>query len=338
MTRGLAAGIPTPGRAAGRRAPEVVVVGSASRDLVADDPRGWRLGGGVSYAALASARLGVRTAAVIGLDPQARGADELDLLTGAGVTLLRVPLAHGPVFRNVEARGRRSQACLDPGSPLAPVALPPGWADAAAWILAPVAAELPDAWSEAIGVDAFMALGWQGLLRTLRAGASVRRRRPESGRLVARADLVALSKHDVAPGIRPGDLARFLKPGAWLVVSAGAGGGIYGRATAGGLGAIGRYPAFPVAREVDATGAGDTFLAALVASLVHSAGPSTRPGGAAGAARDSWPVPDVAFAGAAASFTVEGPGLVAVPDLAAVRRRLAGAAGQSFAEPPSSST
>ena len=33
-------------------APVVVVVGAASRDLVDDDPRGWRLGGGVSYAAL----------------------------------------------------------------------------------------------------------------------------------------------------------------------------------------------------------------------------------------------------------------------------------------------
>jgi sugar/nucleoside kinase (ribokinase family) len=222
---------------------------------------------------------------------------------------------------------------------LAPVALPPGWADAAAWILAPVAAELPDAWSEAVGVDAFMALGWQGLLRTLRAGGSVTRRRPETHRLVARADLVALSEHDIAPGTRPGDLASFLKPGAWLVVTAGAGGGIYGRVTAGALGAIARYAAFAVAGAVDATGAGDTFLAALVASLIHSAGPSsTRSGGAAGAARVPWPVPDVAFAAAAASFTVEGPGLAPVPDLAAVRRRLAGAASQSFAEPPSSST
>ncbi len=336
MTPGPAVGHPGP--AAGHSAPEVVVVGSASRDLVADDPRGWRLGGGVSYAALASARLGVRTAAVIGLDPHARDADELGLLAGAGVALLRVPLTHGPVFRNVEAGGRRSQACLDPGSPLAPVDLPPGWADAAAWIMAPVAAELPDAWSEAIGGDAFVALGWQGLLRTLRAGASVRRRRPAPGRLVVRADLVALSEHDVAPGTRPDDLAPFLKPGAWLVVTAGAGGGTYGRATAGGLGAIGRYPACGSVGEVDATGAGDTFLAALVASLLHAAGPATRSRGVAGAVLDAWPVPHVAFAAAAASFTVEGPGLAPVPDLVAVRRRLAGAAGQSFAEPPSSST
>ncbi len=39
--------------------PDVVVVGSACRDLVEDDPRGWRLGGGASYSALAFARLGL---------------------------------------------------------------------------------------------------------------------------------------------------------------------------------------------------------------------------------------------------------------------------------------
>ncbi len=47
---------------------EVLHVGSASRDLTDDDPRGWRLGGGVTYAALTTARLGLRTAAVVGVD------------------------------------------------------------------------------------------------------------------------------------------------------------------------------------------------------------------------------------------------------------------------------
>ena len=47
---------------------DVVHVGSASRDLTDEDPRGWRLGGGVSYCALTTARLGLRTAAIVGVD------------------------------------------------------------------------------------------------------------------------------------------------------------------------------------------------------------------------------------------------------------------------------
>ena len=58
--------------------PEVVVVGAASRDVVDDDPRGWRLGGGVSYSALAVARLGLPTRALIGVDREASSASELD--------------------------------------------------------------------------------------------------------------------------------------------------------------------------------------------------------------------------------------------------------------------
>ncbi|HEU0243626.1 MAG TPA: hypothetical protein VFQ75_06935, partial [Candidatus Limnocylindrales bacterium] len=58
-------------------APVVVVVGAASRDLTDEDPRGWRLGGGVSYSALALARLGVRTRALIGVDGPAATSVEL---------------------------------------------------------------------------------------------------------------------------------------------------------------------------------------------------------------------------------------------------------------------
>lgn len=41
------------------RSPVVLVVGAASRDVVDDDPRGWRLGGAVTFTSLALARLGL---------------------------------------------------------------------------------------------------------------------------------------------------------------------------------------------------------------------------------------------------------------------------------------
>ena len=319
--------------------PDVVIVGSASRDLAADDPRGWRLGGGVTYAALACARLGCRTGAVIGLDPLARTAQELDLMEAAGVQLVRVPLPHGPVFRNVEAQGGRVQTCLDPGTPVAPGALPAAWRGAPAWILAPVAGELDEAWAEPIPSPAFVALGWQGLLRSLVAGASVARRAPAAGGLVGRADLVSVSRHDIGPELPTEELARFLRPGAWLAITDGAAGGLVAEVTAGGLGRVVGYRASVPLRELDPTGAGDTFLAALVARAMrpeergHRIG---RPLPGSIALRGA--VPDVRFAAAAASFTVEEPGLAGVPDRAAVLGRLGDPAAQSFADPPSSST
>jgi hypothetical protein len=51
--------------------PTVVVVGAAARDLDDSDPRGWRIGGGVTYGGLTVARLGLPTAVLIGVDADA---------------------------------------------------------------------------------------------------------------------------------------------------------------------------------------------------------------------------------------------------------------------------
>jgi sugar/nucleoside kinase (ribokinase family) len=319
--------------------PDVVIAGAACRDIAADDPRGWRLGGGVTYTALTSARLGLRTAAVIGLDPQAFDAHELALLAESGVELLRVRLPRAPVYLNVDSPAGRIQTCVEPGLPLPHVAVPAAWRAARAWILAPVAGELDGDWADPIPAGAFVALGWQGLLRTLRAGTLVTRRAPAPGRLVGRADLVGLSEHDVAPGTSLGELAALLHPGAWLAYTNGVAGGRLAEVTAVGVGRIVPYEAIAAAREVDATGAGDTFLAALVASVVQANLDAARGTAGERSASDLVdPIRESRFAAAAASFTVEAPGLDGVPDRAAVLRRLAGRADQSLPEPPSSST
>ena len=97
---------------------EVLHVGSASRDLTSDDPRGWRLGGGVTYAALTTARLGLRTAAVIGIDDAGADAAEFDLLRAAGVDLMLARLVESPVFDNQETATGRVQICHAVGRPL----------------------------------------------------------------------------------------------------------------------------------------------------------------------------------------------------------------------------
>ena len=290
---------------------DVVHVGSATRDVAETDVRGWRLGGGVTYAALMTARLGLATGAIIGVDDEAAAATELDQLRDQGVDLVLVPLAEGPVFHNVETPTGRVQTCVAVGRPMPPMPVPESWRAAGAWSFAPIAGELDHGWVEVASSDALVAVGWQGLLRTLRAGATVKRHPPRQGALLERADLVGVSHHDVDPATTIADLAAFLRPGSRLLVTQGADGGLLidvGRPERPTL----RYLPTMADDEIDATGAGDTFLAALLAAAVKPAivGPTRRRRGA-----------DLRFAAAAGSLAVEDVGLAGVPDLLAVRTR-----------------
>ena len=294
---------------------DIVHVGSAARDLTDDDPRGWRLGGGASYSALTTARLGLRTAAIVGVDPLSASAPELDLLQAAGVDLRLVPLDEGPIFHNLETPTGRHQTCLATGQALAVPSVPASWLRAPAWSLVPVAGELDESWASAVDPGAFVSLGWQGMLRDLVAGQETRRRPPARSRLLDRANLVGVSRHDLDPGTRLVELMRLLRPGTELVVTEGPAGGRVARLGTDGRARTRSYAALVPAREVDPTGAGDVFLAALVGSIVRPdlTGKPVR-------ARSRG---DLRFAAAAASFVVEAPGLHGVPDREAVLARLA---------------
>ena len=209
----------------GRRL-EILHVGSASRDIAPDDPRGWRLGGGVTYAALTTARLGLRTAALVGADAVAAHARELDELRDAGVLVAILDVATSPVFHNLETPEGRRQTCLEPGTPLGIVDLPQSWHDARAWSFAPVAGEVRDDWVAVIPDGAYVVVGWQGFLRELTPGEPVRRAEPGPSALLARADLVGVSHTDVDPATSLADLTRWLKPGADLLVTRGNAGGL----------------------------------------------------------------------------------------------------------------
>ncbi|HEX7950831.1 MAG TPA: PfkB family carbohydrate kinase [Candidatus Limnocylindrales bacterium] len=316
---------------------EVLHVGSASRDLTDDDPRGWRLGGGVTYAALTTARLGLRTAALMGADAVAARADEVDLLRAAGVELRIVALSESPVFRNVETPGGRVQACLAAGHRLPPLDLPPAWSAADAWSLVPVAGEIDDAWSSVVPERAFLVLGWQGWLRDLVAGQAVRRLPPRASELLRRADLVGVSRHDLAPGTQPEDLRRWLRADAGLLVTDGQRGGQFLRPGTDGAAWSWRYEAVPADSQVEPTGAGDTFLAALVAAIVRpqivgraSQGPAATITLVGGASPEVGPA--VTFAAAAASLVIERSGVLGVPDLVAVSAR-SRRAGPAMPEP-----
>lgn len=291
---------------------EVLHIGSACRDVDAEDPRGWRLGGGVTYAALTTARLGLRTAAVVGVDGDARGASEFDALRAAGVDILFVPLSEGPIYHNVETPDGRVQTCVQPGVPLPIPPLPESWSTATAWSMVPVAGEIGHRWAAALPDGAFVAVAWQGLLRHLIAGQRVTPRTPEASPLLRRADLVGVSHHDLDGRTPISALVRLLHPGAGLLITRGSYGGLLVTAGPDGPAETLRYLPSATLREVDPTGAGDTFLAALLASAIR---PSI-----AGRRRSRRPL-DLRFAAAAGSLVVEGPGLSAVPDRAAVNVR-----------------
>ena len=139
------------------------------------------------------------------------------------------------------------------------------------------------------------------------------RRAPGPSPILARADLVGVSHRDVDPGTPIATLTRLLHPGARLVVTRGHEGGVV--VVVGGTGpdAVLHYRSLPSDSELDPTGAGDTFLSALVSTVVHHT---------LGGRRGGRAHPEIRFAAAAGALVVEGPGLTAVPDRSATLARM----------------
>ena len=296
-------------------APQVVVVGAACRDLVDDDPRGWRLGGGASYSALALARLGLRVGALVVADDLAATSDELNMVRAAGVDVRVVPNTSGPIFINVETPNGRIQQTPQVSDPVPPAALPAEWRDAKAWMFAPVAAEVRDDWADVPPADALVALGWQGLLRVLVAGNPVTHLAPGPNAVVRRADLVGVGSDDVDDATTPAHLAALMHEGATLLFTDGVHGG-----TAYTIGAQPdhltprHWHSIPIEKYVDPVGAGDTFLSGVFAAWVEPAIAASWTG----------PDPDLRMGAACGSLILEGPGLYGVPDLEAAVRRMHG--------------
>jgi sugar/nucleoside kinase (ribokinase family) len=302
-----------PGHAA---APHVLVAGAASRDVTPADPRGWRLGGAVTYASLTLARLGLRVGAFVGVDAASAGARELAAAERAGAVVIRVPLASGPVFEITESPSGRVLRCVATSSELSVLNVPRAWlAHGTPVFLGPVAGELGPEWAAIGGPGTELALGWQGLLRRRQSNTPAERTAPARHALLDVATLVALSTEDAAAGAATESLAGFLPAGATLVRTDGERGGeVFDVPLASGGSAPGdaggppgawHYTAVPSDRVIDPTGAGDVFLAAMLAARI-----------------DPTLGPDVLVGAAAASLAVEAPGVEGVPTRAAVLERM----------------
>lgn len=295
--------------------PDVVVVGSACRDLVDDDPRGWRLGGGASYSALALARLGLRVGAIVVADELAAGSSEIEMIRDAGVDVLIQPGSKGPIFINTETPTGRIQQTPQVSDPVDPAALPDAWRSARAWMIAPVAAEIPDIWAQIPPPDAHVALGWQGLLRVLAPGAKVHHRQPFTSPVVWRANLIGVGVDDIDDVTSASDLATLLRPGAEMLLTDGIHGGNAHRVGQDGVIAATRHwHSIPIRKYVDPVGAGDSFLAGVFAAQVR---PSLVASWTAGDA-------DLRLGAACGSLILEGPGLFGVPHIEDALARMFG--------------
>lgn len=296
-----------------------MIVGAAARDIDRTDPRGWRLGGSVTYGALLAARLGARVGALVGVDGEAAAhGHELDLLRLAGVDVRRVPLARGPVFHNVQTPHGREQYGFEASDPIPPDALPEEWRGAAAFLLAPVAGEIPADWADVPHADARVAVGWQGLLRRIEPGLLVVGLPARPGPLLARSDVGSVSVEDLRSG---GDRLDMLLPrgGQELTITADEHGSLYIRRERDGL-HMRRLPAVPVRQTVDTTGAGDAFHTTWFLGQLADGpfGPKPTP---------RWRA--LRLAAVVGSLAVETYGLAGVPDRAMTAARIAELVGQT---------
>ena len=296
-------------------APQVVVVGAACRDLVDEDPRGWRLGGGASYSALALARLGLRVGALVVADELAADSDELNMVRAAGVDVRVVPGLRGPVFINIETPSGRIQHTPQISDAVPTAALPDEWRACKAWMFAPVAAEVQDEWAAVPSSDAIVGLGWQGLLRVLRDGQPVHHLPPGPSAVAHRANLIGVGSDDVDDVTTPAHLAAFMHQGATLLFTDGIHGGTaYKVGERPDLLEPRHWRSIPIETYVDPVGAGDTFLSGVFAAWVDPG--ITAPW--------SGVDPDLRMGAACGSLILEGPGVYGVPYLPEVLRRMHG--------------
>jgi sugar/nucleoside kinase (ribokinase family) len=272
-------------------------IGHVARDEFPDGAH--RLGGTALYAAATAARLGVPTALVTRVGPHEK-AELARACVGLGIDLraLDALVTTTFVFRWDEA-GKRILRLKARARGIALRDVPDDLRSADALVFGSIARELAE--DLLLGETARVSvLAAQGLLRTWDADGTVRPTTWDHAERDIRAvTAVVLSEEDVA-----GDTAlveRWSAAAPVVLTLAERGCRVY---EGGHPGAA--LPAYPPARMVDTTGAGDIFAAGLAIAL-----------------GDGRSLPDACrFANAVASFGLEGPGISALATRDAVERRL----------------
>jgi sugar/nucleoside kinase (ribokinase family) len=270
--------------------PQLLIVGHIVKDLT---PTGWVAGGGALYAAAQAQKLGLDTVIVTACDAVV---DPAALVPGVQWRVLPVPECTR--FENTYAAGHRTQRVYPVDRPISLSDVPEDWRRAPLVLLTPVFHDVDPALPALLKTDDnLVGLGAQGWLRRQENGKVL----PGSsnGDLAWLAgDAVFVSEEDVSD---PEAIAAWQNRVRTVVLTRGSAG--YTVWDGRGRHEIAAEPAC----ERDPTGAGDIFATAYLTRYQETSD-------ALASAR---------FAAAAAAHSVEGAGIEAVGDRAAIEARLA---------------
>ncbi len=259
---------------------DYLILGHVTEDLT---PDGTRLGGTAAFSALTAHALGLR----VGIVTSASASTSLAALDGLPV--VRVPSPHTTTFENVSTPHGRVQTLHHEAAPIPFEAVPEVWRSAPIVHLGPVVHEVDPAYASRFSASV-LGLTPQGWMRTWDEAGHVSAQPWASAALLGpQAGAVAMSREDVL-----GDeevIEGLAHQTRLLAVTEGpAGSVLYWN------GDRRRFRA-PETAEVDGTGAGDIYAAALFVRLYTT--------------RDPWEA--ARFATRLASYSVGRTGLDGIP-------------------------
>jgi len=279
---------------------DLVAIGHLTLDQT---PDGVRPGGAVYYAAITAWRLGLEVAILT-----SHGPDFPAEAVPPDIQIVSVPTERTTIFSLEPSSKGRQLRLLARAADIEESHLPVEWRDAPLALLCPVIGEVDPALSASF-VEAALAVAPQGWMRQRGAGGAISATPWDDAPLVLpHAQLLVVSEEDVeaVPKTTLDDWFQQVPMGAVTRGFAGATLFVNGES----------YHVAPDrAVEVDATGAGDVFAAALLIEYDREGNP--------------WDA--AAAAACAAAASVEVPGAAGIPDratlaarLTAYRRRLSG--------------
>jgi 1D-myo-inositol 3-kinase len=263
--------------------PQYVIVGHVCQDLLPDGSLS--LGGSVSYATTTALRMGYRVGVVTSAGPDL---DLTQVLPGAQVACQRA--AATTVFENIYQNGSRRQILHQRADVITCEDVPLAWRNVPLVYLGTIDREIDPSVFHCFTDETLICVMPQGFFRCWdeKGQVSFAEWTPSEA-VLRRIHVLVFSELDVPdPEQLVRDWGEFIE--IIVVTRAERGASVYQ------AGERCDYPGRP-ALEVDLTGAGDVFAAAFLIRLAELGDPCQAAG----------------FANVAASFSIEGPGVTAIP-------------------------